>query len=219
MKVVGPMMSVDARGGMFGTIVFAIWRQINYIRELAIPTNPQSVRQVLIRALLTTAARAWILLTDAQRGLWDAYASGITKKTQLGQDYHPTGANVYVGLHVIAADMDETPIDEPPSEPDPPVVLDAAVVVGVGAAGDIDCSWTAVGTDFVDIWITRALSDGEKAQKSLFRHQSYTAEATGVLVISDLLPDRKYGVKMRMVLITGQDGPYQSFTVRSYAGV
>lgn len=217
MKVVGPMFSVDARGGMWGTVVFSIWRSINYIRAFAMPTNPQSPRQILIRSLLTTAARAWGLLTDIQRENWDDAGAQMGKKTQLGQDYTLTGVAYYVGLSVLAQDLGETPVTDPPAASDPPIVPDAAVVTGLLLSGDIDCSWTAGAGDFVDIWITRALSDGEKPQKNLFRHLSYTADATAVLVISGLLSDRKYGVKMRSVLNSGQDGPYQAFTVRSKA--
>lgn len=217
MKVSGPMFSVDARGGIFGTIVFSIWRQINYIRELAIPTNPNSPRQQLIRAFLTTASRAWAVLTQGQRDNWDSVAAGITHTTQLGQSFSPTGIAFYVGLSIIAQDLGEVPIVEPPAVDNPAILADAAAVVGIGVAGDIDCSWTAGGGDWVDIWITRALSDGEHAQENLYRHQSYTDDVTAALVISGLLADRLYGVRLRSLLDSGQDGPYTSFEVRSKA--
>lgn len=217
MKVTGPMFSVDARGGIFNSIVYAAWRGINYIREFAMPTNPQTIRQMLIRGFLTTASRAWIALTDVQRNLWRDFADTLTYRTQIGQSYNPTGIAVYVGLSVIAQDQLQVPVLVPPTTPAPVQLAGAAAVTGVLASGDIDCSWTGADGDSVDIQCTRALSPGEVAGKNLYRHVDYVVIATGVYVISGLAPATKYGVRMRAVRFNGQDGPFTKFEVISKA--
>lgn len=56
-KVTGPLMSLSASGKLASTIVFSIWKGTAYVRQLVIPTNPQSSGQQAARAALGAAGR------------------------------------------------------------------------------------------------------------------------------------------------------------------
>lgn len=44
-KVTGPLFSLDASGGFGGSLVFGKWKGRNTVRQLVIPSNPQSQDQ------------------------------------------------------------------------------------------------------------------------------------------------------------------------------
>lgn len=51
-KVTSPLMSMDASGSLGGAITFAKWKGRNYVRQLVIPSNPQTSGQQDARAAL-----------------------------------------------------------------------------------------------------------------------------------------------------------------------
>lgn len=55
-KVQGPLFSMGASGSFGGALVFATWKGINYVRELVIPSNPQSAGQESARNDIRTTA-------------------------------------------------------------------------------------------------------------------------------------------------------------------
>lgn len=60
-RLIGPMFSLDASGQIGKAIVYAKWRGIAYARAYAIPSNPNTADQVLIRDLIRSATQAWAL--------------------------------------------------------------------------------------------------------------------------------------------------------------
>lgn len=57
-KVSGPLMSMDARGKYGNTLVFSGWKGRPTVRQLVIPTNPQSQSQQDARNRVRTAGAA-----------------------------------------------------------------------------------------------------------------------------------------------------------------
>jgi hypothetical protein len=67
-----------------------------YFRARAIPVNPSSVRQQIIRAAMSALAIRWTtVLTQAQRDAWDVYASNVPVTDRLGASRKLTGLNWY----------------------------------------------------------------------------------------------------------------------------
>ena len=60
--VTGPLFSIDASGGYASTMVFSKWKGRNYVRQLVIPSNPQSIAQETARNHVRTAgsAQKWV---------------------------------------------------------------------------------------------------------------------------------------------------------------
>lgn len=61
-KATGPLMSIDARGGFAGAMVFSNWKGRPTVRQLVIPANPQSQDQMDARnaVRVTGAAQNWV---------------------------------------------------------------------------------------------------------------------------------------------------------------
>jgi hypothetical protein len=57
-KVKGPLFSLEASGKLADSIVFFPWKGLHVVRQLTIPTNPQSVHQGDIRLILGALGRA-----------------------------------------------------------------------------------------------------------------------------------------------------------------
>jgi len=86
-RVKGPLFSLEASGSLKKTIVYSQWKGRNYVREHTIPLNPESAKQLNVRA-------AWTLLVTAYQALgapakldWDAF----------GKLFNMSGFNSYVG--------------------------------------------------------------------------------------------------------------------------
>lgn len=57
-KVTGPLMSMDARGGFGGAIVFSAWKGRNTVRQLVVPANPKTANQVAARNMVRASGSA-----------------------------------------------------------------------------------------------------------------------------------------------------------------
>lgn len=210
MKVRAPLHSIDVRGRFGVALVFSIWRGANYARTFTIPTNPRTPRQLTIRAFLTTASRAWNLITDAQRTAWDAFAQLQSRTDVFGEPIKATGINEYVALSVIALDVGQVPVSDPPIT-DAPAVLAGTTVGPNLVPGEIEIAWTGVDGDFVDVWITSLLPAGRRPSENLYSHSIYPAIGASPAQIAGLVSGGKYGVKVRAVRNNGQIGPFLSF--------
>lgn len=73
--VKGPLFSLDASGSVGDAIVFAKWKGRNYVRRHAIPSNPKSVGQVSVRAMLKFLTQYWGSLSAGEQADWDTRAA------------------------------------------------------------------------------------------------------------------------------------------------
>lgn len=214
MRVRGPLHSLDVRGRFGVGIVFTNWRGLSVARMFTVPTNPQSTRQVVIRALMASASRAWEDLTQPQRVGWNNYAKDVGRTNVFGQEIKTSGFNEYCALSVIAEDTGTAPGGDAPTEIAPLAVTDGVIEEGA-ASGEIDVTWTAGQGGFVDIWLAGPLPNGRFAVKSDFAHDSYTADVTATKTISGLTAGKQYVVSIRQVATTGQVGPWTKEELRN----
>jgi len=73
--VKGPLFSLDASGSVGDSIVFAKWKGRNYVRRHAIPSNPKSVGQVSVRAMLKFLTQFWDDLPIGSQISWTTRAA------------------------------------------------------------------------------------------------------------------------------------------------
>lgn len=76
-RVKGPLFSMDARGSIGKTLVYSIWKGINYVRRHSIPSNPKSAAQVSFRAMFTFLSQIWDGLTVGNKATWDTRADSL----------------------------------------------------------------------------------------------------------------------------------------------
>lgn len=85
------------RSGKQGGIVWSHNAGGPYVRNRAIPVNPQTDRQVAVRNAVRSIAIAWELtLTQVQRDAWDTYAANVSWTNRLGQAIHLSGLNHFI---------------------------------------------------------------------------------------------------------------------------
>lgn len=71
-----------------------------YFRRRAIPTNPSSSRQQVVRNGLANLSQAWSnTLTAAQRAAWSTYAANVPKTDSLGNTINLSGIGWYVACN------------------------------------------------------------------------------------------------------------------------
>ena len=91
-KVVGPLMSLEARGKIGNALVAFVWKGRNIMRAWTIPSNPQALLQKLIRQKLASMGKNVVKIKQIQSDL----ASGsemyqlikaVTPATQIWNAY------------------------------------------------------------------------------------------------------------------------------------
>jgi len=90
-------------------------RSGNYIRARTKPINPNTAKQILVRACLANLTTRWAqTLSPAQRAAWNLYASSVAMKNRLGEVCYFTGMNHYVRSNAWFARMSRTIVDDGP---------------------------------------------------------------------------------------------------------
>lgn len=103
-KLVGPLMSIDASGSLYKTLVFSKWKGSNYARLHVKPYNPKSAAQIGIRDTVSAGVFYFTrgsYVSAEDKALWNTYAegtnmSGINRfmKFFVAQNYN-TGTQTY----------------------------------------------------------------------------------------------------------------------------
>lgn len=103
------------RSGKQGGMVWSHNAGGPYVRNRAIPTNPNTARQVAVRNAVRALTIAWNnTLTPAQRAAWDVYGANVSWTNRLGQTITLTGLNHYVRTNTPLLVSKETRIDAAP---------------------------------------------------------------------------------------------------------
>jgi len=86
-KVVGPLMSYEARGKIADMVVYFPWKGINVVRQWLKPTNPQDADQMRQRSILKAIGKAikYIQTADDQANgsIIYQYAVGLAPSGQI----------------------------------------------------------------------------------------------------------------------------------------
>lgn len=88
--------------GSLGGKVYSRNRFGQYVRNRAVPVNPQSARQTEIRSIFANLSLRWRQeLNQTQRDQWDVYGDNVLVKNKLGLDIKLTGYNHYLRSNSI----------------------------------------------------------------------------------------------------------------------
>lgn len=87
------------QSGSVGGVTSSRNRFGQYRRTRAVPVNPNSTKQGVVRARLSANAAAWRTLTDAQRSGWSDLGNSMTRTDSLGQSYNLTGFQAYCSVN------------------------------------------------------------------------------------------------------------------------
>lgn len=101
--------------GSIGSWVFARNKGGQYIRNRAIPINPNTERQDTVRASMAYLTDRWAnTLTGAQRAAWNLYASSVSMKNRIGETIYHSGFNHFIRSNIIAKMISLTVVDAGP---------------------------------------------------------------------------------------------------------
>jgi hypothetical protein len=88
-----------------------------YVRQRAIPTNPNSAAQIAARQRVTTLSAAWRGLTSGQMAGWIAFGQSFTVVNSLGTAIHLTGLQCYVKVNSVNELNGDAVVATPPALP------------------------------------------------------------------------------------------------------
>lgn len=168
-------------GAMSGSMRGCVWSHNKggaYVRGRTIPTNPNSVKQSAVRAILATLSSGWSGLTDAQRAAWDGWAAVNPIVDSLGESVLRSGQQAYVGLNSRLLQAGTTASTAPPAVTGPADLL--TLVVTATAPTGISAAYTTTplaAGHRVLIWQTLPRSAGANPNRKQARLLGYTAAA------------------------------------------
>lgn len=123
-----------------------------YFRRRAIPTNPSTPRQQVVRNALATASQAWAnVLTAAQRTAWAVYAANVSTVDSLGQTIKLSGIDWYVACNGVRTSAGVATISAAPTTFTLLPVTPPTVTGTVTSTGLATVSFTGT-----DIWATNS---------------------------------------------------------------
>lgn len=167
-KVKFGMMMTDASGKLGGQ-VFSKNRSGNYVRTKTTPSNPQSVAQQEIRAILASVSSGWSDLTQSQRASFNNAVDAWKKTDIFGDLKKPTGKNLYTALNINLSTITEPLVSVAPEKVEIPYL--AVTDVDGSIAGEtisVTAEGSAVGM-FVSVSATAPQSAGTSYFKGKFR--------------------------------------------------
>lgn len=179
-KLTQPLGSSEARGKL-GGLVYNTWRGISYVKAKATPGNQNTNRRLAVRALTKQCTSRWQSISDAQRSLWNFYASIHPDPDWTGNPRRLSGYNYFVRSNFRLLDLGLSILDNPPVRPNQ---FPLATLSAEASGSSIEVSWTlpagAVASEFkVDIWYSPPLSAGVQPKLELTKHKVYVSAEDG----------------------------------------
>lgn len=100
-----------------------------YLRSRAIPVNPGSSAQGLVRARMSANSAAWRALTGAQRAGWADLGLSMVRTDSLGQSYTLQGNQAYASVNNIRLLCSLAVVSDAPALVTPPVITTATITL------------------------------------------------------------------------------------------
>ena len=126
---------VVGQGGRYGQVS----------RTLAIPTNPRTTAQLAVRQALSTQAKKWRTLTQAQIAAWNTTAADQQTTPEDGQSGRKTGLQLFIQVNTIGLLTGQPTVSDPPPAV-APVGLPAITLTLANTAGVVSIKLATAGT-------------------------------------------------------------------------
>lgn len=215
---------VTQASGSVGGVTFSRNRSGMYLRARAVPVNPATARQQVMRNATSQLSQMWVsTLTENQRIGWTNYAANIAFKNKLGDVHHLSGLPMFVRCNAPRLQL-EDPVDTP-------VILDAPTVFTLGDPIEdaeitqdgqtpygVTLSFEATGsaTDQALIYVSRPQNESINYFRGPYQLQGRTEMDAGTF---RLQPNPKWAAGQKIfvqVRITYSDGRLSAATRYSY---
>lgn len=104
-----------------------------YVRTRAIPVNPNTTAQGVVRARLALNSSAWRALTGAQRAGWSDLALSMVRTDSLGQSINLTGQQAYVSVNNERLAAGDAVVSDAPALGTPSALATATITLTAAA--------------------------------------------------------------------------------------
>lgn len=104
-----------------------------YRRTRAIPVNPNSTQQGVVRARMSANAATWRTLTSAQRAGWSDLADNMTRSDALGSSYTLNGFLAYCSVNNNNVAAGNAVVADAPALTTPATILTAVITLTAAA--------------------------------------------------------------------------------------
>jgi len=149
-----PGAMTGAISGSLGSTVFSHNAGGPYMRLRAIPTNPQTARQMLIRSCVAQLSANWQNLTAAIQASWNSWALTNPVTNTLGSKTQLTGHQAYIACNLRLLAIGNPVATAAPANPAPDPFTSLTVTAAAGA-GTASLAYTATPTAAgVGVWVT-----------------------------------------------------------------
>ncbi len=145
----GLPLLLTAMSGSVGGLTFSHNRGGAYVRNRAIPTQPDTGQQAVIKGAFGSLSTAWsAVLTTIQRTAWELYATNTPLTDKLGQPFIPTGLNMYIRGNTSLLQAEFARVDNGP-------VTFGLPNVGIVAAASMSTATeiASITFDDTDLWV------------------------------------------------------------------
>lgn len=214
----------DARGHIGGT-VFSRNASGAYIREKVSPVNPQTPRQLQVRARLSAISKEWGQLQFGRRQAWTVFAKNHPVINVFGNQVVLSGIAMFQRINGILLNIAEPILVQPPANLDvPDLLLDSVIFDANVNQIHLAFSGPVLGPfERVYAFSTDEHPVGVAFVKNRFKFLGSSLDTALTPVILDLpstrailVLDRTYTVKAAVVNSkTGAVGVFQQLTAQS----
>jgi len=185
-RVVYGEMITSAVGSVGGT-THSKNRYGFYIKNKAIPTNPNSPAQAEIRSIMTQLVARWkSTLTQAQADAWN-HAGELHKRSKYGQGFSLSGFNLFCGVNVLRGLIPVAPVDTPSIFEGAPGVIMPTIGENVGTGKMDITAWTdAEVMHYIFIYSTNAVPVTTSYKNAPFVFRTWLSTITPLPVVVDV---------------------------------
>lgn len=136
-----PGPTIGAISGSIGGTTYSKNRYGLYMRNRAIPTNPQTQYQFVQRGIVASVSQAWRNLDEGQQMAWKTWAQSNPVMDALGNSQVLTGHAAFVKINTRLSASGDALLDLPPVMTQLTQVLTLGMTCDIGA-GDFKVDWT-----------------------------------------------------------------------------
>jgi len=164
-----------------------------YERSRAIPVNPSSAAQGLVRARMAANSAAWRALTASQRAGWVGLGTSMVRSNSLGQSYSLQGNQAHASVNNNRLLSGLVVVTDAPALSTPPVITSATITLTAAAFSIAFTPTPTAAATYLVCFASPQRSAG-RAYEGDFRFikLSTVAQATPFVVLTEYTA--KYGV-------------------------
>ncbi len=157
--------------GRVGGSIFANNRGGNYVKNFAVPVNPNTTPQQEVRSALSDLVVGWLDdLTDTQRAAWETYGENVAMTNRIGDTIFLTGQQHYIRSNSLLKRSGLTLVDDGPVVFEIPASDPTLALTGTATTQDVtlvyddQMTWPDENGGFLFIF----LGQPQNAQRNFF---------------------------------------------------